>query len=408
MDNFAIEEFEEFEGLQGAGFEENDDEEDNLEDDPTFRPVNVSTLQIADVMYEMERRSMKTSGFQDTDREALQKVFDDEFQKNLESAKALRREQKRRAAQQAGMMKRRMIMEKTIQEEQDELAKNHQIGMMIGIIKDNLVGEMVRLDVNSVTARALAKVMWVNTSITYLDLSNNDLNDHAGSYIARILSRNKTLKKIELDNNKLGPKTASTFGECLQINTTLTSLSLDSNPLCTIHDSSGIKGLANALSTNNSLVSLNLWRTGITAEVGSILASAIESNNKILFCDVGHNMINMCDIKKITDKLDDNVAQFEVRERLRRANILTEEEKLLKKQAEDNEIRKQKELAIWLDDRRNERAAVRRQHEEERAAEAAAIEAENRRIAEQQAEAARKAKEEADAKKAKKAAKAKK
>ena len=126
MDNYSIQEFEEFEGLLGAGFEEKDEEEDNIEDDPSFRPVNGATLQIADVMYEMERRNIKTTGFQDTDRDCLQKVFDEEFAKNLETAKAQRREAKRRAAQQAGMMKRRMIMEKTLQEEQDELAKKHQ------------------------------------------------------------------------------------------------------------------------------------------------------------------------------------------------------------------------------------------------------------------------------------------
>lgn len=408
MDNLSIQEFEEFEGLKGTGFEEKDDEEDNLEDDPSFRPVNVGTLQIADVMYEMERRNIKTTGFQDTDRDILQKIFDDEFQKNLETAKAQRREQKRRAAQQAGMMKRRMIMEKTIQEEQDELARNHQMGMMIDIIRDNLVGDLVKLDVNSISARALSKVMWVNTSITCLDLSNNELNDHAGSYIARILKRNSTLKKIELDNNKLGAGSASAFGECLQLNNTLINLSLDSNPICTIHDSSGVKGLSDALRSNTSIVSLNLWRTGITADVGAILASAIERNATLLFCDVGQNMINMCDVKRITDKLDANVAEFEVRERSRRANILSEEERQKKRIAEENEIKKRQDLATWLDNQRNERAAARRQIEEERAAEAAALEAENRRIAEQQAEAARKAKEEADAKKAKKAAKAKK
>ena len=39
------------------------------------------------------------------------------------------------------------------------------------------------------------------------------------------------------------------------------------------------------------------WKTG------SVLASAIEENDKILFCDVGHNPIDMIDQKRIADKL---------------------------------------------------------------------------------------------------------
>jgi hypothetical protein len=110
-------------------------------------------------------------------------------------------------------------MEKTLQEEADELAKNVQVNLVINLIKENIVptavgtvgtaggeggGGTLTLAVNSITARSLAKAMWVNSSILCLDLSSNALNDHAGSYLARILNRNNTIKKLELDNNNLG------------------------------------------------------------------------------------------------------------------------------------------------------------------------------------------------------------
>ena len=93
---------------------------------------------------------MKTTGFQDTDREMLQKAFDDEFHKEYEEAKARRREIKRRQAQQAGLMKRRMLMEKLLQEEQDEMTNNHQIGLMIEHIKENssYIQKSLRIEVN--------------------------------------------------------------------------------------------------------------------------------------------------------------------------------------------------------------------------------------------------------------------
>lgn len=160
-----------------------------------------------------------------------------------------------------------MLMEKTLQEEHDVLAGNHQVSLMINLIKDNQMPASVRVEVNSINARTLAKAMWVNHTVTCLDLSSNDLNDHAGSYLARILKRNNTIKKLELDNNFLGPNSFQAFGESLKSNTTLSYLSLDSNPICNGNVIGGMRTMSEALATNTTLVSLNLWRTGILSFV---------------------------------------------------------------------------------------------------------------------------------------------
>jgi hypothetical protein len=159
----------------------------------------------------MEKRGLKTTGFIEPDRDLLQHSFDEEFKVDQVELRAKKREKQRKAAQQAGLQRRRMLMEKTLQEEQDELARNHQIGMAIELIKENMADKSLRIDVNSVSARSLSKAMWVNNTITCLDLSANELNDHAGTYLARILKRNSHLKKIELDNNNLGPKVRTRY-----------------------------------------------------------------------------------------------------------------------------------------------------------------------------------------------------
>lgn len=280
----------------------------------------------------MDKRGLKSTGFPDTDREILQKAFDEEFKTGLEDARAKKREKQRKAAQQLGLQKRRMLMEKTLQQEQEELAKNHQVGMVIELIKENLVGPSLRIDVNSISARSLAKAMWVNNSVTCLDLSSNDLNDHAGCYLARILKRNNTLKKLELDNNMLGPKSFAAFGESLIVNTTLVYLSLDSNPVCTEGDISGIKSVADALRMNTTLISLNLWRTGMNSLAGTILANGFDENGTILFCDIGHNRVDMSDVKRITEKLDENLVAYEMNERKARDDKLTDEEREKRRQ----------------------------------------------------------------------------
>ena len=260
--------------------------------------------------------------------------------------RAKRKEKQRKAAQQLGLQRRRMLMEKTLQEEQDELAKNHQISLMIDHIKDNEVKPSLRIEVNSITARSLAKAMWVNDTITCLDLSSIDLNDHAGCYLARILKHNNTLKKIELDNNKLGSKACQAFGESLLTNTSLKYLSLDSNSIATYQDMNGLKALAEALRMNRTLTSLNLWRCGINMGGGNILAGGIEDNDTILFCSIGHNNIEMSDVKRIVDKLDANLAAYEKSERQRRKDSVEEGKR--QKQIEDIKEVRCSQIILWV------------------------------------------------------------
>jgi hypothetical protein len=387
MDVNLMRDFEELEGMNveedenptTGGVVEDDEEDEN------FRPVNCSTLSSADIFYELEKRNIKSTGFPDTDKDLLQKAFDEEFAADLEAEKVRRKEAKRRAALQAGLQKRRMLMESTLQEEQDALAVDYQISMMLELVRENSTATAMRLDINSITARVLAKAMWANNTITCLDLSSNDLNDHAGSYLARILKRNFTLKKLELDDNNFGARTCAAFGESLRINTSLVYLSMDSNPLVLgadgvpagmiknvvseeveDYDVSGIKSLAESLRVNKTLTSLNLFRCNIPFNGGECIANAMEDNKSILFLEVGCNKVNLSDAKRIAASLDSNLANFEAAERARRADAATDAEQEAERVAAADKARKDEENKIWLQQRRDQRAEDRRADEEQK------------------------------------------
>lgn len=285
----------------------------------------------------MDKRGLQTTGFQDSDREILQKAFDEDFKQDLEAARARRREAKRRSARQAGLQRRRMAMERLLQEEEDNLAKNNQTGLLVALIKANKMDPSIRVDLNSVGCRSLAKALWDNTTVTCLDLSSNDLNDHAGSYLARILKRNNTIAKLELDNNLFGPNTCLAFSEALKVNKSLVYLSLDSNPLTSGGTNyNGFIEFVKSLRYNSTLKSLNLWRVGAGSQGGQALASSIRANHTLLFCDISHNSIDMIDVKKIADQLDMNLGSYASNERSRRNDEAkeTEREAKFKKQEE--------------------------------------------------------------------------
>ena len=81
MDLSLMKDFEELEGFQADALEINVDDD---EDDGSFRPANAYTLSSADLYYEMRKRNLQSSGFENTDKEKLQEAFQEEFERDLE------------------------------------------------------------------------------------------------------------------------------------------------------------------------------------------------------------------------------------------------------------------------------------------------------------------------------------
>ena len=63
---------------------------DDAAEDDMFRPAAASNLSNAEIYFEMEKRGLKTTGFPDTDRDILQKAFDQEFEQDLEQVRRRR------------------------------------------------------------------------------------------------------------------------------------------------------------------------------------------------------------------------------------------------------------------------------------------------------------------------------
>lgn len=296
-------------------------------------------------------------------------------------------------------------MERTLFEEEMELTKNFQLAKILESIKLSQTSSLLKVDVNSISCRSLAKSLRDNKSITYLDISNNNLDDHAGAYIGRILKYNNTIKHLELDNNNFANDTIIAIGEALKVNNALVHISLDSNPLFVEDNISAMTVFADGVKTSSSLTTLNLWRTQIGSSCGKILCKSIKESPNILFCDVAHNPMDMSDVKDINDVLDSNVSKYGAYLRNKQDNDQLEANRLKSiKDVEDAE-KKQHDLLEWLEDNRRKREEKARQVEFERVAEAQALLVEQRKH--EAAEREKKQKEAAEAA-AKKAAKGKK
>ena len=105
--------------------------------------------------------------------------------------------------QAAGLQRKRMVMDKLLHEEIDEVTMDRALTVWISAVATNTTPvATVRAVINSVGARALAKAMWTNETLVNLDLSRNDLDETAGMYLARMLRNNKTLVKLEVSTSR--------------------------------------------------------------------------------------------------------------------------------------------------------------------------------------------------------------
>ncbi|CAM9106060.1 unnamed protein product, partial [Choristocarpus tenellus] len=326
---------------------------------------NANDFSNARLIEELEARKLRPTGFRDQDIMTLQKALDEEFEVEKETLIKLQKEKKEQAAKQAGLQRKRMMLERQLKEEKAEIEKNHRVEFWLSLVKQNSTPPLARIEVNSITSRALAKAMWTNTSLTSLDLSCNGIDDFAGAYIARLLKRNTALVNVVMGSNKLGVKACRAFGESLCSNATLKHLCLESNPLtCYGEDISGIETFASMLANNKSLTSVNLWRCTLGPEAGIAISKGMQSNHFITFLEIGHNGVAIVHQQLVQRALEANVKCFEAQQSIDREEKARVDKLLAEENTLQDQLRMERELREWLEDQKNLRAEERRRLQE--------------------------------------------
>ncbi|CAM9626297.1 unnamed protein product, partial [Phaeothamnion confervicola] len=307
---------------------------------------------------ELEARKLRPTGFRDQDAATLQRVLDQEFEAEKESLMRAQREKREQAAKQAGLERKRAVLERQLQEEKLEVSRDHRTQTWLSLVKQGVTPSAARIAVTSVTARALAKALWTNTSLLSLDLSRNNLDDLAGAYIARLLKRNTAMLTLELDSNRLGPQTCRAFGESLAANATLRHLGLGSNPLMQTQaaaggaagadgdpvDDGGIVAMAAMLRKNCGLTSLSVWRCGLDAGAVAELAHGLEGNDTIVLLEVGHNVVGRVDQLALRRRLDENMRRLEARQQREREELAEREQDAAERRRLEAQAEKEREL----------------------------------------------------------------
>lgn len=331
------------------------------EDEETVIPILcANSLTLKDLLHEMEKRSLHPRGFFADDAKVLQAELEKEHDEYVESKRREKREARESEVSQRLLQRRKCLTEIALREEKKEIESNKRINEWCCLIKYAKSPHHCRIEVNNVSARLVARLLWSDTRIISLDLSNLNLSDTAGAYIARMLKNNRTLVKLEIGDNAMGCNTCTTLAESLKANNTLEYLSMESNPLTSQDGASCTEALASIVRDNTSLRYMSLWRCNTGVEGGRFIYEAMKGNDKLTCMEMGYNNWQFSDITAIKTILSKNKA-------IQQGEIARRNESLKKEKAAQDLVKRQEEKKEneekdrkWLEQQKIERAEERR------------------------------------------------
>ncbi|NXH14504.1 NLRC3 protein, partial [Bucco capensis] len=157
-------------------------------------------------------------------------------------------------------------------------------------LKKNQVLLSLNLQHNTIKedgATFLADALLTNHRLTTLHLQKNSIGAHGARNIAEALKQNYSLKELILSSNSVGDNGSLALAEALKVNHSLQSLDLQSNSI----SSAGVTALTAALCSNKGLINLNLRENSISKEGGPAIACALRTNNTLRKLDLAANLL---------------------------------------------------------------------------------------------------------------------
>ncbi|KAH3756170.1 Protein NLRC3 [Pelomyxa schiedti] len=120
-----------------------------------------------------------------------------------------------------------------------------------------------------------------------LDLSGSKFGDGGAARIAQAISANKSLTSVNLGNNNIGAEGAASIARFLATNKSLVSLCLYGN----YFGAEGVAQITNTLSANNTLLSLDISTNNIWTEGAARIAQMLSTNESLVSLNLGGNNI---------------------------------------------------------------------------------------------------------------------
>ncbi|ROJ44599.1 Leucine-rich repeat-containing protein 45 [Anabarilius grahami] len=198
---------------------------------------------------------------------------------------------------------------------------------------DTLFTEVILSDcmLSEEGAKLLLTGLCSNTTVKVLDLKGNNMRGTGAEALGQLLVRNKMLRRLVLEWNALGmwEEGFAVFCEGLASNTSLTQLDLRNNQI----NHQGAAELCVALKRNSTLQELDVRWNNMGLLGGRSLLEGVQQNRTLLKLEMAGNNIPSDTLRAIEQSMNHNAdRQSTFRESRSRTQVLSKEIQLLKEE----------------------------------------------------------------------------
>ena len=158
-------------------------------------------------------------------------------------------------------------------------------------LSDNSVGDA--------SISRLSEVLAAKSYLTHLYLSHTDIGDSGASSLSHVLAANISLTTLDLSHNRIGGAGASDLSNALTVNSSLRTLDFSYNRINDI----GATCLAQALAANDSLIYLNLKNNSVGDSGAASLGKTLSCNNSLTTLDLSENCITVAGVSFLSHAL---------------------------------------------------------------------------------------------------------
>ena len=157
-------------------------------------------------------------------------------------------------------------------------------------------------DISSAGAASLAEAMKVNTTLTQLDLTGNNIGAAGAASLAEAIKVNTTLTQLDLSSSNIGDAGAASLAEAIKVNTTLTQLDLWGSNI----GHAGAASFAEAMKVNTTQTQLYLWKNNIGDAGAASLAEAMKVNTTLAKLHLHDNNIGDAGAASLAEAMKHN------------------------------------------------------------------------------------------------------
>jgi len=144
--------------------------------------------------------------------------------------------------------------------------------------------------------RSLAKALERTETLTYLNLSNNLLDDDKTRMIASGMVENISITQLDLSHNKIADRGVRALVKLLDNRSVISILNLADNQ---IHSEGG-RALARAIRGNSSLISLNVRLNRLGDDGGRTICDVLRANQVLERLNIGSNQLGPLTVQSIS------------------------------------------------------------------------------------------------------------